>query len=345
MAAEAGKLGWRGTAMSSLISTDHVPPADRLDYAREALRQTMTAGMEIEPLTEERFRLEVRYRDLGATRISVTSATSHRVRRAPAPIDESDADVLCVGLGLRGSCTFEQYDRQFSLPRFDLFLWDGSRSFSSWLSTRAGRMEYLALQFPRALLPMPADRLHQLMAVRLPAVHGTAALTSQLLVRLATEMDHFTPAEAARLSTAALDVLAVLLARELDGDRWVPPETHKHALLVRIHAFIQERLGDPELSPGVIADAHHISPRYLHMLFRDEGATVASWIRQRRLERSRRDLGDPALASHPVARIATRWGFSSASHFSQAFRAAYGMPPQEYRQQVLLACHNTVRES
>ena len=89
----------------------------------------------------------------------------------------------------------------------------------------------------------------------MPAGPGIGELTSWLLVQLATGMDHYTPAEAARLSTAALDVLATRLARELGGDRWVSPETRRRELQLRIHAFIQEHLGDPELSPAAIADA------------------------------------------------------------------------------------------
>ena len=58
---------------------------------------------------------------------------------------------------------------------------------------------------------------------------------------------------------------------------------------------------------------------------------MAGWIRGRRLERCRRDLADPALASRPVAAIAARWGFSSAADFSRAFRAVHGLPPAEYR--------------
>ena len=58
---------------------------------------------------------------------------------------------------------------------------------------------------------------------------------------------------------------------------------------------------------------------------------MAGWTRQRRLERCRRDLADPALAARPVAAIAARWGFPSAAEFSRAFRAAHGMPPGEYR--------------
>jgi AraC-like DNA-binding protein len=49
------------------------------------------------------------------------------------------------------------------------------------------------------------------------------------------------------------------------------------------------------------------------------------------LERSRRDLLDPALRARPVSAIAARHGFTEPAHFSRAFRAAYGRPPGEYR--------------
>ncbi|MFD0853500.1 AraC family transcriptional regulator [Actinomadura adrarensis] len=31
--------------------------------------------------------------------------------------------------------------------------------------------------------------------------------------------------------------------------------------------------------------------------------------------------------------IAARWSFTSASHFSQAFRSAYGLSPRQFRQE------------
>jgi AraC-like DNA-binding protein len=45
--------------------------------------------------------------------------------------------------------------------------------------------------------------------------------------------------------------------------------------MAQFHAFIWENLGDPNLTPGAIAAAHHISLRYLHKLFHAEGQTVA----------------------------------------------------------------------
>jgi AraC-like DNA-binding protein len=79
--------------------------------------------------------------------------------------------------------------------------------------------------------------------------------------------------------------------------------------------------------------AHHVSIRYLHRLFETQQTTVADWIRRRRLDRCRRDLVDPALRDLPVNAIAARWGLLNAAHFSRTFRAAYGVPPVEYRRQ------------
>lgn len=195
----------------------------------------------------------------------------------------------------------------------------------------------LTFMFSPSLLPLSRSRLPGLTARRIPATTGLGDLTAQFLLQLARNVDHYSPAEAARLSTAALEVLATRLGRELELGDWGTPETRRHALLTTVQAFIQQHLGDARLSPAAIAAAHHISLRSLHQLFHDEGLTVAGWIRQRRLERCRRDLADPALASRPVAAIAARWGFTSAADFSRAFRAIHGMPPAEYRRSARFA--------
>lgn len=78
-----------------------------------------------------------------------------------------------------------------------------------------------------------------------------------------------------------------------------------------------------------------MSLRALHALFEHHEATVSGWIRHRRLERSRRDLADPAQRDVPVSAVATRWGLVNHAHFSRAFRAAYGLSPVDYRHSVV----------
>jgi AraC-like DNA-binding protein len=80
-----------------------------------------------------------------------------------------------------------------------------------------------------------------------------------------------------------LDLLTVALAARLDRRRQVPPDSTQHAVLLQVYAFIEEHLSDPGLSPRTIADAHHISTRYLYKLFEAKRQSVADWVRHRRM--------------------------------------------------------------
>jgi AraC-binding-like domain len=156
-----------------------------------------------------------------------------------------------------------QDGRQAALAPGDLTLVDLSRP-ARW---RMSAMRVVAVVFPRALLPLRPGEVAGLTAVRFPGDEGTGALVSSLARQLVRRLDDWAVADGARLGTAVLDLLTVALAARLDRAAQVPPETRQRALLHRIHAFIEARLGDPELKPGTIAAAHHVSLRYLYKLF------------------------------------------------------------------------------
>ena len=319
--------------MSTLIRTDDVPKADRLDFVRE-MSATMWVPMDCCALGEHAdYAEQFRVSGLGAMQVVVMDVMPIIVRRTPELISQADPDMLKMVLVCGGnSCVIEQGVRQAPLSAGEFAIYDTRRPYQVACGVGGGQpVQMMTFMFPPSLLPLARNRLRELAAVRFRADAGLGDLTSQFLLQLARNVDHYSPAEAARLSTAALEVLATRLAHELDAQQWGTPESRRHALLTTVQAFIQQHLGDPHLSPAMVAAAHHISRRSLDQLFHDEGLTVAGWIRQRRLERCRRDLTDPALASRPAAAIAARWGFSSAGDFSRAFRAVYGLPPAEYR--------------
>jgi AraC-like DNA-binding protein len=128
-----------------------------------------------------------------------------------------------------------------------------------------------------------------------------------------------------------VDLVSAALAARLQRQDELPSAIWRQALLRQVTAYIERRLGDPGLSPATIAAAHHISLRYLYKLFEAQRIGVTGWIRQRRLERCRRDLLDPAMRLEPVSTVAARWGLTDPAHFSRAFRTPSGMPPAEYR--------------
>ncbi|GAB3951009.1 hypothetical protein GCM10027614_52320 [Micromonospora vulcania] len=142
----------------------------------------------------------------------------------------------------------------------------------------------------------------------------------------------YQPADERRLSSLVVDLVAAVLASHLDEDG-AARDAGQRLLQRRIIDFIERRLADQDLSPSVVAAAHNISVRYLHLLFQDQGLTVAGWIRERRLARCRRDLRDPTLAGRSVHAIGARWGYPDATAFSRAFKQAFGIPPGDYRRQ------------
>jgi AraC-like DNA-binding protein len=318
--------------MSTVFRTDDVPPADRPDYVREITAATWVP-MECRTESSGAYWGVFRASGLGAMQVVVMDVMPITVRRTPDLISQADPDMLKMLLVCgEGATVVTQGGRQARLSMADFALYDTRRPYEVACAVDQDRpTRLLTFMFSPSLLPLSRSRLPGLTATRIPATTGLGDLTSQFLLQLARNVDHYSPAEAARLSTAALEVLATRLGRELEIGDWGTPEARRAALLTTVQAFIQQHLGDPRLSPRAIAAVHHISLRSLHQLFHDEGLTVAGWIRQRRLERCRRDLADPALASRPVAAIAARWGFTSAADFSRAFRAIHGMPPAEYR--------------
>jgi AraC family transcriptional regulator, positive regulator of tynA and feaB len=100
--------------------------------------------------------------------------------------------------------------------------------------------------------------------------------------------------------------------------------------LERIFEYISHNLHDPNLSPETLAKEHGISVRYLHLLFSRRQLQVATWIRQRRLERCRGDLTS-APDAVTITSIALKWGFNDSSHFSRLFSNTYGEAPNAYR--------------
>jgi len=317
--------------MSTLVTTAEVPPDDRLDVVRE-LTATTWVPMECRAETGAPYQGEFRASGMGPMQVVVLDTTPITVSRTRALIEQADPDLLKLFMVCSGTSVVEQDGRQAFLSPAEFTLYDTRRPYVVRCGVGDDRpTRLLTFMFPPSVLPLPRGRLGGIAATRIPATTGLGDLTARFLLELADTVDLCTPAEAARLSTAALEVLATRLAREADVGAWTDPDHHRRALLTTVQAFALQHLGDPQLSPAGIAAAHHISLRSLHQLFHDEGLTVAGWIRQRRLERCRRDLADPGLAHRPVAAIAARWAFSSAADFSRAFRAAHAMTPSEYR--------------
>jgi AraC-like DNA-binding protein len=133
---------------------------------------------------------------------------------------------------------------------------------------------------------------------------------------------------------AVADQLAGLIALAVGAVQARPRSASRALLLQSALDEVERSLGDPDLSPSLVARRINVSNRYLHRLFADRGPSFGHWVRIRRLERCHRDLADPARAHWTIGDLACHHGFTDPSYFTRAFKAHYGITPRERRKEI-----------
>ncbi|MCC2280430.1 helix-turn-helix domain-containing protein [Streptomyces sp. ET3-23] len=312
--------------MSVVLDTAEVPSADRAEYWHEAVSHTFIP-LDVALLEDAPAPATITSHRMGALQVSVVRAGPQRVERGAGLIARGGEDHLTLALQHRGTARLVQDGHEVDLRPGTFAISDAGRPFAKELPES---FVFTAFHWPRPAVGVSEEDLRVLTATAFDSGDDTARLVAAYLECLSRSADSMEPQQASRLAITALDLLAVL-AHERRGRSG--PEVPEAALatLARVKDHILCHLGDPDLSPERIAAAHHVSVRYLHKLFRFEGMTVARWIQRRRLEVCRRELARPTAGRVTVAAVAGRWGFVNASHFSRAFRAAYGVSPREWQ--------------
>lgn len=106
-------------------------------------------------------------------------------------------------------------------------------------------------------------------------------------------------------------------------------EAESHGRVVReAYEYIGENFTRP-LPLGEIAEALHVSPSYLHALFkRSVGMTPARLVTLRRIDRAKSLI---SAGEKSMLEIALEVGFCSQSHFNKVFLKECGVTPATYR--------------
>ncbi|WP_105974075.1 AraC family transcriptional regulator [Streptomyces geranii] len=323
--------------IGTVFRTSDVPEADRFDYWQELVGRTRSSALISEHAAD--FWAQQRLMQLGPMTVSQMSFRPTRYWRTPKMVRQADPELYHLTLLTDGGLTLEHAGQEAAFTPRDLHLADSSQAYDvrSADDRHGGVVTGMAVDFPKALLPLPPHRVRELLGRRLPGEVGVGALLADFLEGLNRQVGTLQPADAPRLGTVVIDLMSAWFAQLLDAETLLTPESRGRVTVERVQEFIRRHLDDPDLTPPVIAAAHNISLSYLHRVFQQQagGETVAAWIRRRRLENAHRDLANPSLQGTPIHTIAARWGYQRPSDFTRAFRAAYGMSPREHRHQAL----------
>ena len=280
--------------------------------------------LQLSPRVPAAFRGRVRAAGRDGLQLAEVTATGHAIERTRDLITESSSDYFKLSVQLSGSGVMIQGDREIPLEPGDMTIYDTGRPYSLVFEED---FRFLVAMFPHKAVQFRRKDVEELSAIRMAGDTGVGSMVSSFLTSLSTNLEGFAAPTGARLSQIGLELIATLVDDQL-GELQTTSTT---VLKRQIYTYMSEHLEDPELSPASIAAAHFISVRYLHHLFKEEGTTVAAWIRTQRLERCHQELRDPTLAHLSVSEIAARWGMPDASHFSKLFRTHYNQTPTAWR--------------
>ncbi|MEE4540481.1 helix-turn-helix domain-containing protein [Streptomyces sp. V4-01] len=312
----------------TVFQSEDLPVADRFD-AWQALMSRTHAPMQMSSEDAADFRAHQRLIALGD--VAVWPATFQQLvfRRTPKLVRQSDPENCHLSLLLRGNAVASWNRNEAAYSAYDLHINDTSLPFE--IATGRGPITTIGIEVPKALLGLPWGSAQSVIGRRISARDGMGFLLAQFVSQLSADTRAYRPADAPRLGSVLAELVTALFAHALEAQDALAPETRDRTVTLGVKDFIRRRLHDCELTPSAIAAAHHISRGHLHRLFQAEGTTVASYIRDQRLEAARRELADPAQAATPVHVIAARWGFKDHTTFTRTFRTAYGAPPRDFR--------------
>jgi AraC-like DNA-binding protein len=283
--------------------------------------------MGVEPEAESPFAASLARRDfdrLKAVELCGTPQVFHRT--APMIGSDSPNDFILT-MAVDGRGLIIQDGRTASLGPGEFALVENARPYSMVMLEHCRIIDYT---WPREAVGLTDTESREITARTFGSASPMGRLLSPMLANLHRVGDELSEAGAIRLSGVVADLLvtAALELSQPDGS-----DVRIRQQYEAMTRFIEGRLDDPDLSAESVAEEFFFSSRTVHRVFARNGTTVASAIRDLRLEASRTMLLSAAYRTTSIGYIASHFGFSSLPVFSRAFAARYGVSPTVYRSQ------------
>jgi len=304
-------------------TTAGVSPADKTDVWESVLCSSYREW-QVPHRLPATFFAHVKQHDFAGSGLVETICDPCSGRRTKALTRKDDDLFVGVQLTTQGRERFKVGEVAIEAKAGDLVVWttDAEVEFEV-----LERLHKVTLMIPWTLLRerLP-ERRHLPVGGKIESGTGIGSLLAVHLLGLSNQIGALNTQQLGAVSRTTLEFLGIALTEQQ------PDAFDANASMFRrVQDFISAHLHEADLNPAMIAAANRISLRYLHLLFQRNGATVSGWIQEKRLAKCREFLSDSACSRQRIADIAYRWGFSSASHFSRAFKDRYGVTPIELR--------------
>lgn len=276
-------------------------------------------------ISDAHFSAQISTREFGTLTLSETSSSTPadnliRITRGAYEIRKDPRDHFMTLFMIRGDATLVQDDREARMGPGDIIVYDQSKPFALEFGQQSSS---IVLTIPRPLLTSRLPEVDRLTARLINGRSKFSVLAGSVVYQLLglDNVDRYDVV--GRLSTSALDILAATLEAELTDLAFLDRERSRR--LDQVKRFIMDNLHDCELDVDTIAAKQNMATRTLNRLFAAEGTTPSRWLWQQRLAASYNALAERRVRN--VTDAAMSFGFSDLSHFSRAFRKAFGHSP------------------
>lgn len=197
--------------------------------------------------------------------------------------------------------------------------------------TFTSRSRMLALNLTRATLRPLLRDFDTVLARTIPNQVGALRLLVSYIEALLADPAPPTD-ELRQLAIAHIyDLAALAMGATRDTAEIAINRGLRAARLREIKSETIANLWRDNLSVGEIAIRQRVTPRYVQMLFEEEGTTFTEFVLEARLHRAHRMLADPRLADRSISTIAFDAGFGDLSYFNKTFRRRFGRTPSDVR--------------
>lgn len=213
---------------------------------------------------------------------------------------------------------------QARLAPGDMLIIDTEQPLHSRLSDFAN----LTLVIPQVVKDRISPRLEKLHAQRISGSDPLVSLFAQHLISLWQKLPEMSLGQADAAIRGTLGLLHEWLSVEGRLCEELEPEVSE-AMGEAIRRHIEHHLAEP-FDVDQLTRRFRISRTQLYRLFAPWNG-VASYLRERRLLRSRDMLISPLFRGYSIGAVAFETGFNSEAHFNRAFRARFGLTPGRAR--------------
>ncbi len=313
--------------MKTTITTSQVALHDRSRHWHDAIASAYFP-LDLRFRNPDSFSGDLSIWQLGDVSLSRLTSEALRYRRLPHHFKAEREEHFLVTVPARSEVFFSQCSKDVRCNPGGFIL---ERSHEPYEFSHDEAADLWVMKVEAKALGGRIRQPDRFCSMQFNAADGAGGLFSDMLHLIPGRFDAMTQEVRATVGQQLIDLLVLALKAD-ERTLTTGNSTVRDAHLTRIESFIRKNLNDCELDPETIARACGISTRYLHELFRDTNQTLGSWVRDQRLEACRAALKDPGNRQ-TVAEIAYRWGFGDQAQFSRAFKAQYGIPPKEFRQQ------------